>query len=178
MAGVVFGVVRVSHHDMLRPEMEAIFRDGMHGIGFAARADVVVAIPVFELHVAGIEDMDAVRLHEGASRIDARDIGWLVRIERAALVAPGEHIVACLIAPALDAAVHIEGCVLEIGTVAALILAEAVGVVQPAHGRHQVEELAPFAVRGAPFLLLAQPVEIAFKCSRHADTLLASDQCS
>ena len=165
--GVVLRVVVVRHDDLLGTKGEAVLAHDVDGVRLATALDVVVSVLVLALDVAGVEDVHHPELHESAAGVHAGDVEGLVGIEGRALVGPVHEVVAQGVAPHLDAALGIEGRVLEVGVIGVAQLAEAIGVIEPSDGRHEVEVLLEPAGGGGALGHLAKGVQIAGKGVTH-----------
>ena len=140
MAGQPGGIVLVIHKALLAVDVQPIAADSQADIVAAPLFDVVKRPGV--LDVAGVVQVHRAVLDEGRAGVDAVAVERLIGVKHRGLVIPVEQVTAGDMPPVFDATVHIEGTVLEESVVGIANLAQAVGVVEPAHYRLDVEFLA------------------------------------
>ena len=169
--GVVVRIVLVLQDRLLGAKVRAVSTGNVHGVGLAAAVDVVIALGVLELDIAGVEDVHGAVLHVGAAGVHAAHVKGLVGVQRGAVVVPAHHVVAGGVAPHLDATLGVERRVLEVSVIGVAQLAEAVGVVEPAHGRGQVKRLSVGPEVGGLLKCLAQGIEVLRKRVSHVALL-------
>ena len=131
MAGKPFGIVRVAHQAFLGVCGQAVPAHRQTEIVFPALMDVVVAAG--QLDVAGIEQPQLPILAERRARVVPVAVKGLVGAEHHRLVLPVQQVGAGDVPPVLDPAGRVERPILVEHMVGVPHLAQAVGVVEPAH---------------------------------------------
>ena len=151
MAGAVRGVIGVAQDDALGPERHAVVALDEDLRGTPAGADVVEVTGL--LDVAGVVEAQGVPAvgrgaghHHGAAGVGAGGLVGGVRLDDHAVVLPGHEVPAGEMPPAAGCVRRGPcGAVLMEHMVGAPQLAQAVGVVEPARGGHEMESHLPAA---------------------------------
>ena len=171
VARQVLGIVLRSQHNALLAKRLPIGALDIHGIGATAGVDIVInAVRIGELNVAGIEHANATVLDQCRARVHAMAVERLVGKQRRANIFPFHKVAARGMAPHLDAAVYIKRGILEVCVKHAIGLAKPVGVVESAHGRHNMKMLSigPVTALGGRCIHVGNELgKIALKCVRH-----------
>ena len=140
MAGQAGGVVFVVKQALLGVQVDAVPAGSQADVMPTALLDVVVITGV--LDVAGVVEVHRAALDQGGAGVDTVAVEGLVRVEHDGLTLPVHQVAAGDVAPVLNTAGHIKGAVLVEHVVGIADLAQAVGVVEPAHRGLHMEVLA------------------------------------
>ena len=140
MAGEACGILCGVQQAFLGVDGDAVAAGGQAEIVFPAGGDVVVVAG--QLDVAGVEQPEHPVLVQGRAGISAVAVEGLVGVEGHGLALPVEQVGAGDVSPVLDPAGGVKGAVLVEHVVGVAHLAQAVGVVEPAHRRLDVQPLA------------------------------------
>ena len=172
MAGHIARIIFIFHQKLLAVNPHAVARDGEAEVVPAPRGDVVVVARV--LDVAGVVQIQCVVLHQRGAGIDAVDVPRLVGAHGDRLLRPVQQIGAAPVSPELDAAVGVKRAVLIEHMVAAAVPAQAVRVVHPAGGRHEMKaQAARVGVHPCPVLRFDagdQAGQISMQCIHREQT--------
>ena len=140
MAAQPGGIIGVGHQALLGVQRHTVPAGGQAEVMAPACADVIVVAGIF--HVAGVIKEEGSLLPEGRAGIDTVAVIGGIGVEHDGQALPVQQIPAAQMAPVLDAAVGVKGSVLVKDVVILPDFAQAVGVIEPAHGGLDVIALA------------------------------------
>ena len=161
-------IIAVLHKKPFPAEMFSVRARHENRVRLASCIDIVVAFPVLQLHVARIVQVHLSVLNICASGVNAAAVKGLIRIKHNAFIFPVDHIPARIMPPHLHAAFRIKWRVLEKRVEYAAELTQSIGIVQPAHRRHQVKLLPKASLfDGRLFCRFSQFFQIIRQCAHN-----------
>ena len=173
MEGQIRRIIAVLHKKPFAAEMLSIRTCHKNRVRLTPIIDIIIVIPVLQLHIAGIVQIHLSVLDICASGIDAAAVEGLIRIDRRALIFPVEHISARIMPPKLHAAFRVKRGVLEKCMEYASELTQSVGIVQPADRRHQVKLLPEASLfDSSSFCRLSQFSQIIRQCTHNTISII------
>ena len=140
MAGQAGGVILIIKQALLAVQVDAVPAGGQADVMPAALLDVVVVTGV--LDVAGVIQVHRAVLDQGRAGVDAVAVEGFIRVKHDGLALPVHEVAAGNVPPVLNAASRIEGAILVEYVVSIADPAQAVGIIEPAHGGLHMEALA------------------------------------
>ena len=166
-------IIAVSHEETLPAELFSIRACHKDRVCLSPGIDVVIIVPVLQLHVTGIVQIHLSVLKIRASRVNAAAVKGLIRIERHPLIFPVDHISARIMPPQLCSALRIKRGILEKRMEHAVRLAQTVRIIEPARGRHQMKFLTEAALHSCCFLCRSsQFFQIIRQCTHNTISCL------
>ena len=99
---------------------------------------VDIIIVTIDLNISSVEKMQFIFIHQRRTGINSMTVIRRIRIKRNTLIFPVHQILTCIMSPELQSALYFERCILEKYMIFSLKPAQPIGIIQPAHRRHQV----------------------------------------
>ena len=140
MAGQAGWIILIIKQALLAVQVDAIPAGGQADVMPAALLDVVIVTGV--LDVAGVVQVHRAVLDDGGTGVDTVAVEGFIRVKHDGLALPVHEVAAGNVPPVLNAAGRIEGAVLVEDVVSIADPAQAVGIIEPAHGGLHMEALA------------------------------------